>query len=629
MAALQEVTSSAGDPADAGDSGLQTRSGSLWLAGTSALLCLQAVVLGVSLVAGSWFADDLYNAEIAQKSSLSWTFLSRAFYGHFLPAAQVPVWVGARLELHHTSVVLAELVLILLTTALFVRLLRSLVGDRPLLVFSVSTVFALSPIALPGYLWWSAAVELVPSQLCVVLAFLGYVRWRRGHGRWLLVAVATATGVGICFWDPANLIIIWLPTLEFALAGPTFLERIRAVARAWPMWLALLVPLVAYQAYYLQHDYASPSAVRAELYLHFLSVSWSEAFVPALLGGPLRWSLSGIGHYGGAGTPLWFEIVSQLVLAAVVLVTVRRRPSVWGAWLLVLVAIGTELTLVSLGRLTNGVSIAHDYRYHALAVAPVMVGVTLAVGAAWPKADHSPVRHRLLEGWRQRAGVLLVSGITAVALVSCWGYATTWSTLRTGSYLSAFAADAEQLRHDSPSGTIGIVDDNVPDWVLPHDMLGQNASQVSSLVRPTLPRGVTFDGVVETLYRVAPSGHVVPAELIDVRPLVVVGKDCTTGKRNQHLVAYTTAEPPASTGYVIRLHLRADAAFAVALRLREDRTTPLHSDTYDSRTFAGVAGARTVVAAEEGLSFDTVKLEINSTKPVCITGADFGRLGPA
>ena len=84
---------------------------------------------------------------------------------------------------------------------------------------------------------------------------------------------AAVVGVGICFWDLVNLVIIWLPALTLALPSPSTRDRIRRLAAAWPAWVAVIVPLVLYQWGYSMAKHGSPTSPGLSLFGRFVG-SW-------------------------------------------------------------------------------------------------------------------------------------------------------------------------------------------------------------------------------------------------------------------------------------------------------------------------------------------------------------------
>jgi hypothetical protein len=286
------------------------------------------------------------------------------------------------------------------------------------------------------------------------------------------------------------------------------------------------------------------------------------------------------------------------------------------------------MVLVALGRLADsGSSLGRDNRYLSLSVTPALIGVALAVGSAWPASNPAAGLRAAVAPRPVRAGGVLVGLVIVAELVSSITAARTWSTLRTDAYLETFAADVDRMRQSTGTPTLSLLDENVPDWILVHDFLGPNTSQTSKLLPPVRTGGISYDGAVQTLYRVNGSGHIVPARLVNAAPLESVGKSCTKGGKSEQLRVTPGQQLGPASGYVIGLHLTSQSQFTVYLRLRSKGKVVDFRD-YDDATFTVPAGTHTVVAAEEGNSFDAVGLVIHSAKSVCLTSAEASQLAP-
>lgn len=589
----------------------------------TALLIFQAVLVGIPLVRGGWFADDLFNAAVVHGKPLNWTFMSRDFFGHFLPLAQVPLWIAGHLLLHHTTVVLAELVMLLTCSALLVEILFRLVGPRRLLVYSVALTYVTTPLTLPSVLWWASAFEQVPAHFCTLLAILFQLQWLRSRRPVVLAGLAVATAVGICFWDGVNLLIVWLPVLTLTVSSGSLTQRLRAVVSCWPAWIALLVPLILYQYLYSMSKHGSPTTPHLGMLLRLIGVAWAQGFVPGLAGGPLAWRYSGYGYFAVAAAPSWFVVASEIAFIWLVVATVRRSRQAWYAWGLVVAAILPALALVALGRLgLLGTAIGRDYRYLSLSTIPALLGVAVAVAKAWPVGSLSAGRMSLALRRQQGLGLAAVGVVAILGVISAVRYDVAWDKLPTDSYFSTIAADAGKL--NTATRPITLINHNVPASIQV-DYFGPGTARLSWILPPLGVPGLRYDGVADKPYWIDTDGHIKPAVLVTEAKLPAANGSCSHGGAAEMLRFSTTQQLPWVSEYVLHVRLLQTSASTVSVRmLKENKSIP--SNYYDNKTVSVGAGAHDVVLYQNGTPFNGADVIIRARKPVCVSSAEITRL---
>ena len=375
----------------------------IWV-GALLLAVLQTVLRGVLAYRGSFYIDDFGFTGRAARLGLSPHWLFHEYNSHIMPGSFVWVWATTKLApLSYAPVATVDIVLQAVIALQFYRLLRDLFGVRPAILVPYA-VYLLSPVTLPAFLWWAAALNQLPQQLAIVLALRCHVAYlRTGRVRRGVLGVA-AFVFGLAFSEKSLLIVplVFGTTLLCFTGGGPVRRSWNTVVRHWRVWLAYLVVTLPYAIFY---ELAVPSPVRAlpsgASTLGLVDVSFRDALLPGLLGGPWRWRA--IGSAGGLANPP--AVVSWIVLAAVLVflaVTVaRRRGAVFG-WALAAGYGALNLALLDVSRATFiGPFIGHEYRYITDVALVATIGGALAMiplrGGGWAAAE--PVSTVRRAGW--------------------------------------------------------------------------------------------------------------------------------------------------------------------------------------------------------------------------------------
>lgn len=149
----------------------------------AALLIAASLVLRVLVLRDSYFVeDDLLFVGNAYENDLTLDFVTRVHKGHFMPGAIALTWVLSRIAAYDWLLVAGvTFVAQALLSVLALRLLRTLFGTRPAILPPLA-LFLFSPLTIPAFGWWAAAINAVPLQLALVLALTAQVRFARGEG---------------------------------------------------------------------------------------------------------------------------------------------------------------------------------------------------------------------------------------------------------------------------------------------------------------------------------------------------------------------------------------------------------------------------------------------------------------
>jgi hypothetical protein len=156
-------------------------------------------------------------------------------------------------------------------------------------VIFVATL-GLSPLFVPISLWWAAGIQVFPLQLGMGLGVLFVARFAIHRRRRELVYLAVSYAGALLFWQKALLIAVPVGFVAVMLAQGPFRERVRLVRATV---VALAVPVVLYLPIYLaltrEGDAAKTSLFQRRglgdsLMFYFTGIV--EVGLPALVGGP-------------------------------------------------------------------------------------------------------------------------------------------------------------------------------------------------------------------------------------------------------------------------------------------------------------------------------------------------------
>jgi hypothetical protein len=348
------------------------------------LLALQAGLRAWVGYRGFFFLDDFAFTGRAAQHSLSdlHGYLLLPYNSHLMPGAFVEVWVLTALwPLNFAAVVTLNLVLQALVGFAFYRLLRELFGARPAILVPFA-VFLFTPITLPAFLWWAAALNQLPQQLAMITALWCHTRYLRTGRVRVGVLGAVATMGGLLFSEKT---ILTVPLVAgFTLlwfADGSLPRRVLTAWRAhWRVWLAYLAVSLPYAAYYLLEvpSPGRPPASGNDIVQLFGS-SFGHALDPGLLGGP--WSWRQIGFAGALADPgkLSTYVAGVTVVGFVAASIAWHRRAVYG-WLMALGYTVLTLALLAVSRATFiGPFIGNEYRYVTDVAVVAVLGATLAV----------------------------------------------------------------------------------------------------------------------------------------------------------------------------------------------------------------------------------------------------------
>ncbi len=539
-------------------------------------LIVVSVAWRAGLAARGWFSqDEFVLAAQALDARLDADFLLGTFNNHPTPGGLLIAWLMVRLAgfASWPWVLMLAVGQAVVGIAVY-RLLRDLLRPGWGLLVPLA-LFLFSPLTLEVSSLWLVGLLLLPVQLALVLAVRAQVWYVRTGRRRHLVMVALWLLFGLLF-DPKALLIaplLFLLTLFLFTAGSPWRSVVRVVRRYWPVWLLLTVLSGAYLAFYLTRPArALDQVTSAGQAFTFLGDLVGATVVPGLLGGPWRWT------YAGDGPPLvdpysvamW---LSWLVLAALVVVTVRRRRSAARAWLLLACYLGLVAVLFAATRLGGvlGPMVGTVPRFVAdvVPVAAICVGVALfGLRDAGEQDRYVP---RPLPGIPRVLNSIAVGRAAITAVLVAVGLGAVWSTVTFGDnwstkYGREYLATAQAELAAAPAGTV-FLDATVPDRVVSGYFWPDNLQ--SYFFRPA-EHQPEFVEVAELPVTFDAEGRIRPVRIEGVPVLPGQVSDCGHLVESGRTTRIPLAAPVEEWPYVVEFGYLSSGDATVTLRLGED-----------------------------------------------------------
>ncbi|OBH95568.1 hypothetical protein A5678_02490 [Mycobacterium sp. E2733] len=564
---------------------------------------------------GYFYWDDLILiGKAGTHNLLSPAYLFDDHDGHVMPAAFLVGGAIVRLApLNWTSPAISLVLLQLLASLALLRALYVILGRRPVLL--VPLTFALfTPLAVPGFAWWAAALNSLP-----MLAALAWVcadailLVRTGNQRYAVTGTLVYFG-GLLFFEKAAVI----PFVAFAVAAllrhvegdrAALLTVWRAGLRLWVATLALTAGWVAlYLVVVNQGRWSSDLAMTADL----LARSITHGIVPGLAGGPWHWDRWAPASPWATPTPLVMTL-GWLVLGGAVAVSLLRKQRIGPVWLTAAgyaVACQVPIYLMRSSKLT-ALELAQTLRYF-----PDLVFVLALLAAVAFCAPNRPVAPRWLDASRGRTAVTL--GVAALfvasSLYSTATFLTSWRDNPAQRYLQNAQAD---LAAAHAASAAPLLDQEVDPLVLQRVAAPENlASHLFALLR----NRPEFASATTQLRMLDSSGRLVKARVTWVRtiapgPMPQCGYFAQPDKPARLILD----GPLLPADWSVELNYLANSEGTMTLSLTQgpDVKVPVHPGL--NRVFARLPGAG-----------DAITVRANTTAlALCIASGPVGFLAPA
>jgi hypothetical protein len=609
------------------------------------LALLAVVAVPVASVAyftstSGFFWDDLVNFRDAQVGGLD---LLKPSSSHFAPGHRLGDWLIQHFFPMNFRVAQAlMLVGFAATLIMFHRLLAEFfgAGPGPLLL---TLAYGVSTIHVGTLNWWASGLDRVPATFLTFVSITAYVRFVRTGARRSLVASLGAMAVALLFYVKPVLVPVYLILLRVLVLAPhvPLSDSLRAALREWRVWLAYAVPAGLYLLVYVR-GYDTLQEPSLDLFARYLSVSWFQVVGPALLGIYIPKSTA-------PAVAATVAVAAQVVLAAVVVWSLRRTAAAWRAWAFFAVAFVLNAALVGFTRvgLFSPRFIAYVLYYHLearylflIALGAVVLGVRTAGRQTLPPGVG--VRPR----YGQWARPALAGGLAVYLALSWWGAGRvrleyTWFGATARQYMTRADDGLDVARGGRP--TVALVDGTVPYRVVP-DLAGHYNSH--SEILPLVDDRLSFDAADPELFEVADDGAVRPVAFVaegggDVSALMADGSlevvEATAAERTASGMCVRSGATSAVLGFTPRaprdgprsyLSLRysarsGDVLALVAERVGGGRAEPPRLARIDDR-----GSTTTRVFPIESPAFQRLFLVLTPEADVCLDRLEVGRLVP-
>jgi hypothetical protein len=581
----------------------------------AALIVVQLAVRAVLAFGGYFYWDDLILiGKAGTEGLLAPSYLFDDHDGHVMPGAFLIAGVLIRLApLDWAGPAISLVVLQLLASLALLRALYVILGWRRVLLLPLT--FALfTPLAVPGFAWWAAALNSLP-----MLAALAWVSAdavllvRTGNQRYAVTGVLAYLG-GLLFFEKAAVI----PFVAFAVVA--LLCRVRgdrsALLTAWRgglrLWIASLILTVWWVALYLavvnQRRWSSDLAMTGDL----LSRSITHGIVPGLVGGPWHWDRWAPASPWATPPPSVMAL-GWLALAAVLTLSLVRKQRIGPVWLTAAgyaVACQVPIYLMRSSKLT-ALELAQTLRY--LPDLVVVLALLAAIGLSAPNRSTGP---RWLDASGRRAVVTAGFAVLFVvsSLYSTATFLTSWRDNPTQAYLRTARASLAAAHADSAAP---ILDQEVDPLILQRVAYPQNlASHLFALLRDR----PEFATATTQLRMFDSSGRLIPARVTWIRsikpgPMPRCGYFAQPDKPARMVLD----GPLLPADWTVELNYLANSEGSMTISLPEGPGVKVPVRPGLNRVFARLPGAG-----------DAITVRANTAAlALCIASGPVGFLGPA
>ena len=584
-----------------------------WVARTAAvLIAVQLAIRAVLAFRGYFYWDDLIlTGRAGTQSLLSPAYLFDDHDGHVMPGAFLVAGGITRLApLNWIGPAISLVVLQLLASLALLRALHVILGWRPVLLLPLT--FALfTPLGVPAFAWWAAALNSLPMLAALAWVCADAVLLvRTGNQRYAATGLLVYFG-GLLFFEKAAVIPFVAFTIAALYAHVTSSGSVLQVwRRGLRLWISALLVTAAWIAVYLivvdQKRWSFDVAMTWDL----LSRSVTHGIVPGLVGGPWDWQRWAPAS-PWATPPVAVMVLGWLALAAVVVLSLRRKERIGPVWLVAAgyaIACQIPIYLMRSSRFT-ALELAQTLRY--LPDLVVVLALLLAVGLCAPNRERSA----WLDASRRRTVVTV--GATAAFVVSSLystaTFMTSWRDNPAQPYLQNARAG---LAEAHAASSAPLLDQEVDPLVLQRVAAPENlASHMFALLmdRPE------FAGATSELRMLDVSGHVVDAKVTWVRS-IVAGPEPNCGYLVQpdFPVAMPLDGPLLPADWTAEINYLANSDGSLMMSLSEGTDTKVPVRPGLNRVYVRLAGAG-----------DAIKVRANTAAlSVCIASGPVGFVAP-
>ncbi len=449
----------------------------------------------------AWFFLDDYNHLVAARGSgLTASYLLDPYAGHVWPGGRLIVWLVAQTgALNWPMAATGTLVMQAAASCAALWMLMVLFGPRPVILIPLG-IYLTSALTMPAFIWWVAALTLLPVQIVFFVATATWVRYLRTRRLWPLLATAMAIALGLAF-DVKGILV--LPVLAYvALAyfsSGSILSRVGRVAVRYRLaWVILFLVGGAYSTYYLLTVPQVTTQPLSSSLRGILSNMLVDAFVPGILGGPWQWDVAAP-PTAYSDTPAVLVTACAVVVTLVVAYLALRRTRTVRAWVLLGAYVVVLAVLLASTRSNFGAGIGREYRYltDATCVTALCLGLALAplLGAVESSQARSPA---LVVPLPRLVVAALVITVMVSGVINSATYARIWHTQNASDqYLHRLQTDVRA------AGRVDLAETITPEDVLSHLTAPLNNTRT---LAPLVSDRVDFPSTSSRLAVVGPEG---------------------------------------------------------------------------------------------------------------------------
>ncbi|MGY2004227.1 hypothetical protein [Blastococcus sp. SYSU DS1024] len=545
-----------------------------------ALVAVQLLVRGWVAASGYFGQDDLILMGRTASTSLSADFLLGAHERQVMPGGLLLTEALTSLAPLRWGAVVAGIVVLQLVASLAVwRLLRLLLGDRPVTLIALG-LYLFAPLTLAAFSSWSTAVLTLPLHAALAWTCGDALQMAR-TGRLLHALTGTlAFAAGLAFTERSLVVPLVAFAVTAVVAGQSGSTApvLTALRRGLWLWGGLLAVAVLWFWQFssvagplvLSPDRAGSVATGVDA----VGLGIFHGVLPGLLGGPLFWT-----ENAWASPPTAVVVAAAVAaLLVVALSSWRSRGAgvVW--WLVAAYVVGTVVLLV-LRQLNPAAPAELVLGLRDLSDIAVVVAVALALVVRAPAKDDG--RHAVLDGTERRdIGVVALAVFLGATLWSTLTYTQQLDNTRTRDYLT------------TATESLAVLDVPLLDAAVPMDVVWPVAYPYNTVSRVFAPVGVPTAPTTPELLMLDGAGRLVAARVTDERELFLGPvPDCGHLVEGPARTAVPLNGPLMSLGWTVQLNYVASEDGEIDVSLDEGETVRVPVSAGANSVFVRLSGS--------------------------------------